>query len=110
MDAAEYLVEKLLEGRKRINELYVEEQKLREALLPLLSERKSIQSKLGRVYYTESRGARRFSRTEVLAFIRDTFGAGMANMIDEACTNESEPRQTVNVQLRRDQAARDFAA
>ena len=110
MDAAEYLAEKLLEGRKLMNELCEEERKMKEALLPLIKEKKSINTPLGRVYYTEARGSRRFSREEVLEFVRDTFGAGAANLIDEACTNEGKPRQTVNVSLIPKQVANSKAA
>lgn len=110
MDAAEYLVEKLLEGRQRINELYEEERKIKEVLIPLMQDRKSIESQLGRVYYTESRGARRFSRENVLQFIRDTFGAGTANLVDEECTNEAKPRKTVNVKLRKEDKSKKRAA
>ena len=79
-------------------------------MLPLIQDRNSVEFEDGRVYYAESRIARTFQRAEVLRVIKDNFGAGVANFIDEACTNVGQPRQTVYVSTKPSKALPDKKA
>ena len=97
MDAVELIAKELIAIKHQMNALLEKQQEYKAALIPLIQERKSVELENGRVYYGESRGSRRFKRPEVLQVIEDNFGAGMANFIDEACTNVGQPRQTVYV-------------
>ena len=97
MDAVELVAKELISIKRQMNELLEKQKQFKAALLPLIQERNSVEFEDGKVYYGESRGARTFKRPEVLQVIEDNFGAGMANFIDEACTNVGEPRQTVYV-------------
>jgi len=100
MDAAtKLLARELIRVKHQIQELLAREQEFKTALLPLIREHGTAAFEEGKVYYGESRGSRSFRRTEVLDFIRENFGSEVADLVDQECTAEGPPRQTVFVKL-----------
>lgn len=90
----------LLELKRQIKILLIEEQSLKEELMPFLKENKRINFDFGYVSYGESKGAETFSRKDVLQYLRDSYGDALANQVDEDCTKKGDPRKTVYVKLK----------
>jgi hypothetical protein len=91
--------QELLELKKLIKELLVKEKQLKDELLPVIKEQGPFNSNVGRVYYAASKGAETFSRKNVLQYLRDGYGDALADQVDEDCTKQGEPRETLYVKL-----------
>lgn len=89
----------LLELKRQIKSLLIQEQLLKEELLPFLKEQKRINFDFGYIYYGESKGAETFSRKDVLHYLREAYGDALADQVDEDCTKKGEPKKIVYVKL-----------
>lgn len=96
------LAEELIAVKQSILQLQEKEKALKEMLMPHIKNNGAIKSNGNMIYYAESKGARTFVRTKVLAYLTENFGQELADQIDENCTNVGEPAQRVYVKLNMD--------
>ncbi|MCD6398715.1 MAG: hypothetical protein J7L08_02235 [Candidatus Aenigmarchaeota archaeon] len=89
----------LIELKREINLLNSEEQKLKAELMPYIKCKGAVAFDIGRVYYGESKGSKRFNRGAVLQYLRDTYGDILADQVDKDCTKNGEPREFVCVHI-----------
>lgn len=101
-DDVQKLVEELIAVKQSILKLQEKEKALKETLMPYIKDNGAIKLNGNMVYYAESKGARTFVRTKVLAYLADNFGQELADHIDENCTSVGEPSQRVYVKLNMD--------
>ncbi|WP_299660840.1 hypothetical protein [uncultured Psychromonas sp.] len=98
-DEIKTIATELISVKRQIKALLLKEKALKDEIKPLVKEHGQIKLETGKVYYGESKGGSRFSRVEVLEYIRDSYGDALADQIDEECTKVGEPRETVYIQL-----------
>lgn len=98
-DEIKIIATELISVKHQIKALLSKEKALKDEIKPLVKEHGTIELEMGKVYYGESKGSSSFKRSEVLDYIRDSYGDALADQIDEDCTRVGEPRQTIYVKL-----------
>jgi len=94
------LAEELIKLKMQIKQLQDREKILKEEIKPFLKEYGVVKLEFGRIYYSETKGAKTFNRRKVLDYIRDNYGDNFANRIDQECTTQHKPLEIVYVRLK----------
>jgi len=98
---AELLAKELLSIKRDIQRLMEKQAEYKTAIMPLLKTMGSVTIGEGRVYFGRSEGSRTVSRPTILEFLREHYGDAVEDLVDEECTKQGAPRETVYVKLPR---------
>ena len=90
---------KLLEVKKRLAELLLQERQLKDELLSHVKAVRSIKMQSGEIRYYEGRESNKFCRKDTLDYINRTFGKDVAGSVDQNCSNITAAKGGVSVYL-----------